>query len=421
MYALVDCNNFYVSCERLFNPAWHKRPVVVLSNNDGCAIARSEEAKALGIKMGAPEFMIKHLVKEHGIVVRSSNYTLYGDMSGRVMRTLASFVPRIELYSIDEAFLDMHAMQPHYNLQQLALKIKKVVGQCVGIPVSIGIAPTKTLAKMANRYAKKNLRDEGVFFPQTAAQMQAMLACTPVEDIWGIGSRYAAMLHRHGLHTAADLKEASADWVREHMTVVGERLLNELRGIPAIAWEFEAPKKKNICTSRSFGRLLTDKNDIRQALTTYAARCAEKLRRQDSCCRVVHVFLHTNAFRTQDRQYSAAIDIQTNRATNDTGAIVKYASRALDLIFRPGFNYVKCGCIVMGLVPAGSVQNTIFGSNDTAKKEKLMQAMDKINQAAGVKDMVRMAAQGFSKPFALRADHLSKRFTTNINEILLIK
>jgi len=297
----------------------------------------------------------------------------------------------------------------------------RVVGQCVGIPVSIGVAPTKTLAKMANRYAKKNMRDIGVFYPQTEEQMYAMLQFTAVEDIWGVGGQYAAMLRSNGFNTAADLRNAPDDWIRQHMTVVGERLLSELRGIAAIEWEFETPKKKNICTSRSFGKLLTEKKDIREALSTYASRCAEKLRKQDSCCKTVHVFLHTNGFRTQDKQYSVAIDIKVERATNDTGTIVKYASKALDIIFKEGFNYVKCGCIVMDLVPADCIQNTLFGSNDNTKRKKLMKAVDGINKATGVKDTVRMAVQGFSKVYAMRCDYLSKRFTTNINEIKLIK
>ncbi len=419
MYALMDCNNFYVSCERLMRPDWDFKPVIVLSNNDGCAIARSEEAKELGIEMGAPEFMLRDMIQKHGIIVRSSNYTLYGSMSNRVMKTAGEFVPRMELYSIDEAFLDMHNMQ-HHDLFALGKTIKRTVTQHTGIPVSIGIAPTKTLAKMANRYAKKKLREVGVFYPRTADEMQAMLQATQVEHIWGVGRQYATLLHKYNFHTAYDLANAPDDWVREHMTVVGERLLNELRGIPAIAWEFEQPAKKNICTSRSFGKLLTEKKDISLALFTYTARCAEKLRRQKSCAGTLQVFMHTNEHRQQDKQYTIAMNVKLARASNDTSTLVKYAGKALDRIYKPGYNYVKCGCIAMDLVPANAVQNTLFGNNDTQKGDKLMTVMDKINFGMGTRDMVRTAAQGFTKPFALRCDHLSKRYTTNISEIRVL-
>ncbi len=420
MYALMDCNNFYVSCERVFRPDWDFKPVIVLSNNDGCAIARSEEAKALGIEMGAPEFMIRPLIKKFGVIVRSSNYTLYGSMSNRVMKTAAEFVPRLELYSIDETFLDFHDM-PHHDLFKLGQTIKATVKQHTGIPVSIGIAPTKTLAKMANRYAKKKHREVGVYHACDQQSFDAMLNFTQVEDVWGIGSQYAKMLHANGFHTALDLVNAPDDFIRNKMTVVGERLLNELRGIPAIEWEFETPAKKNICTSRSFGKLLTEKKDISLALCTYVSRCAEKLRNQKSCTKAIEVFLHTNGHRQQDKQYSAAIKIRLPRASNDTGTLIHYARKALDIIFRPVHNYVKCGCIALDLVPENAVQNSLFASNDTSKKDALMKAVDKINFGMGTRDRVRCAAQGYTKPFALRCDHLSKRYTTNIHEIRIIQ
>ncbi len=420
MYALMDCNNFYVSCERVFRPDWDNKPVIVLSNNDGCAVSRSEEAKALGIPMGALEFQMRDFFKDHGVIVRSSNYTLYGSMSNRVMKTASTFVPRLELYSIDEAFLDMHDM-PHHNLFDLGAKIKRIVKQHTGIPVSIGIAPTKTLAKMANRYTKKKHREIGVYHADTQDKLDAILQFTEVENIWGVGSQYAKMLHDNGFHTAYDLLHAPDDFIRDKMTVVGARLLNELKGNPSIEWEFETPAKKNICTSRSFGKLLTEKKDISLALCTYTARCAEKLRRQNSCAKSLEVFLHTNGHRQQDKQYCGSIKIKLERATNDTGTLVQYARKALDIIFKSNHNYVKCGCMVMDLVPAGAVQNTLFGNNDTSKKDALNKAMDKINFGMGKRDFVRTAAQGFTKPFALRCDNLSLRYTTNINELRTIQ
>src|SRR6185437_2949425 len=324
MYALVDCNNFYVSCERLFNPKLEGKPVIVLSNNDGCAVSRSEEAKALGIQMATPAFLIKDLIEKNNVAVFSSNYTLYGDISERVMKTLESFVPRLEFYSIDEAFLDMHNLD-YQDLLELGLRIKNTIMQNIGIPVSVGIAPTKTLAKMANRYAKKYHRQTGVFWAANDEMLREMLAATNVGDIWGIGRQYSLFLTRHGFKTALDLISAPEQWVKKNMTVVVQRLFNELKGIPAIDWEFKPPAKKNICTSKSFGKLQTKKEDIKEALCNYAANCALKLRQQNSCCRSINVFLQTNLHRTQDKQYSRSITIDLESPSNFTGEIIKYA------------------------------------------------------------------------------------------------
>jgi DNA polymerase V len=417
MYALVDCNNFYVSCERLFNPKLEGKPVIVLSNNDGCAIARSEEAKALGIVMGSPAFMIKDLIEKNGVFVFSSNYTLYGDMSDRVMKTFETFVPRLEIYSIDEAFLDMHDLL-HTDLLRLGMKIRKSVKQNIGIPVTVGIAPTKTLAKMANRYAKKKRRDVGVYWAANNNLVEEMLRFTEVGDIWGIGRQYANFLIRNGFKTAFDLIKAPEEWIRKKMTVQGQRLLSELKGIPAIEWEFETPAKKNICTSRSFGKLQTDKNEIKEALCNYAATCALKLRQEKSCCKKIHVFVQTNPHKTLDKQYLRSINVQLERASNNTGEIVKYALKGFDIIFKEGYNYLKCGIIVMELVPENKVQGSLFSCNAT-KTKTLMDAMDKINRALG-KDTVRAAVQGFEKRYRLKAEHLSPCYTTNINHILKV-
>jgi len=418
MYALVDCNNFYVSCERVFAPHLATRPVVVLSNNDGCAISRSEEAKALGVDMGTPMFLLEPLVKKHHMAVFSSNYTLYGDMSDRGMKLLAGFVPAMEIYSIDETFLDLHNM-PYANLLELAMKLRTTVARHTGISVTVGIAASKTLAKMANRYAKKTRRDIGVFWAANNTLVEEMLTYTEINDIWGIGPKHAAFLRLRGFRTAADFIKAPDDWVRTNLSVVSLRLLHELRGIPSVALELETPTKKNICSSRSFGQLLTNKEDIQQALCNYVATCALKLRQQQSCCKSVQVFLKTHPHRTQLKQYEASMTVEMEVATNDSPTLVKYAMKALDLIFQPGYWFKKCGVLAMDLVPAGRVQASMFNSSNQAKNNRLMDTMDKINQSLG-RDTVRLAAQGYDKKYRLRAQHVSPSYTTDIDQLLKV-
>lgn len=416
MYALVDCNNFYCSCERLFNPKLEGRPVIVLSNNDGCAIARSEEAKAIGIEMGTPAFLIEDKIRRHNVAVFSSNYPLYGDMSDRVMKTLATFCTRMEIYSIDEAFLDLHDM-PYHDLLELGLRMHKTVRQHTGIPISVGISATKTLAKMANRYAKKRSRDTGVFWAVQPHVVEEMLCNTSVKDIWGIGRQYALLLKANGFTTAADFARAPDEWVRVKMSVVGQRLLNELRGIPSFAWEEPAPKK-NIATARSFGRLLTEKGDIAEALSNYAANCAEKLRQQKSCCKMINVFIQTNPMRTDLPQYTRSVNVELEMASNDTATIIKSALRGLDIIYQQGYQLLKAGITVSDLVPEQSVQQSMFNT-DAGKSKVTMSAMDAINRALG-KDTVRLAVQGYQKRFRRRSEHLSPRYTTNIDDIIKV-
>jgi DNA polymerase V len=419
MYALIDCNNFYCSCERLFNPKLEGRPVAVLSNNDGCIISRSEELKELGIAMATPAFMIDDILKNNNVAVFSSNYTLYGDMSDRVMKTIASFVPRMEIYSIDEAFLDLHDL-PYTDLLNLGVKIRSTVQRDTGIPVTVGIASTKTLAKMANRYAKKKHKQTGVYWAANNSLVEEMLNFTEVGDIWGIGKQYALLLNRNNFKTAADFAKAPDEWVRENMSIVGLRLLNELRGIPSIKWEFETKPKKNICTSRSFGKLLSDKKEIAEAVTNYAAACALKLRNQKSCCNIVHIFLSTNPHKTEEKQYFRSINVQLERASNDTSEIIKYALKGFVIIYKEGFKFMKAGIVVMDLVPESQVQESMFDNANKERNKKLMNAMDKVNGSLG-KEVVRIAIQGFEKRYKLRADHLSPRYTTDINQILKVK
>jgi DNA polymerase V len=415
MYAMVDCNSFYCSCERLFNPALGKRPVIVLSNNDGCAVSRTDEAVSLGIAMGTPGFMIYDKIRKHNIAVFSSNYTLYQDISERVMLTMGSFVPGMEIYSIDEAFLDMHDL-PYDDLLNLGMRIRNTVMQHIGIPVCVGIAPTKTLAKMANRYAKKEHKEAGIFYAGNNALVNEMLEATEVKDIWGIGKQHAALLKSHGFNTAAELAKAPDAWILKHLTVVGHRLVTELCGTPAIQWEFVPAKRKNITTSRSFGTLVAEKTIIIEALANHAASCARKLRDENTAAQKVHVFLQTNPHRTQDQQYLRSITLEMPVPCNDNASIIKAALKGLDLIFHPGYNYKKVGIIVTELVPDNSVQSAMFDANNLHRIKNLMKTIDDINRMKG-KETIRMGTQAGEKKYRLRANHLSKHYTTNINEL----
>ena len=420
MFALIDCNNFYASCERLFQPKVNNKPVVVLSNNDGCVIARSDEAKALGIVMGTPAYMSESLFKKNDVHVFSSNYTLYGDMSERVMKTLSLFIPRMEIYSIDEAFLDMSELE-YADLLRLGLTIRKTIMQNTGIPVTLGIAPTKTLAKMANRYAKKKFKDVGVFYAANETLINEMLEFTEVENIWGIGRQYALLLRNNGFKTAKDVSNIPPDWIRDKLSVVGLRLLKELKGLPCIEWEFEPKAKKNICTSRSFGSLTKDYSIVKEAISNYAAACAMKLRKERSVCRSVNVFISTNPHKVEHTQYSHSITIQCDTATNLTSEIIRYALKGLEIIFKKNdYYYMKCGVIVLNLIPENTVQINIFDKADRTKDKKLAKVMDAVNIEMG-KDTLRMAVQRFDRRYRLRAEKLSKKYTTDFKEILKVK
>jgi len=420
MIALIDCNNFYVSCERVFAPGLKGKPVIVLSNNDGCVIARSNEAKALGIQMGAPSFMIKDLIQKHSVQVYSSNYTLYGDMSARVMYVIKEFVPKAEIYSIDEIFADVTALK-HTNLTDLAKQIRESVMRCTGIPVSIGMAPTKTLAKLANRHAKKTRPDEAVFCADEDWKLKDILASTQVNDIWGIGEQYHKLLKKNGFHTAADFVNAPQAWVRKEMAVVGLRTQQELRGIACIEWQDEVKGKKNICTSRGFGKLITTKREVQQAIATFTSSCAQKLRKQNSCAQRIHVFIQTNIHRKQDDQYFHSITLDVTVPSNSTRELLKYAMKGLDIIYRPGFNYNKTGVMVMDLVPANEIQLGLFETDaGRAKENKTMIVMDGINKTYG-HDAVRLAKQEFNTKWKLRQQHLSKRYTTRFSDLMKVK
>jgi DNA polymerase V len=420
MIALIDCNNFYASCERIFQPWLENKAVVVLSNNDGCVIARSEEAKEIGIEMGAPAFMMQELLSKNQVNVFSSNYTFYGNLSERVLQLLGTFTPRIECYSIDEAFLDLSDMI-HTDLFTYGSTIRQTIKQNIGLPVTVGIAPSKTLAKMANRYAKKTQRDIGVYALDTPDKINEVLNWTEIGDVWGIGAQHGRRLKWMGIKTAADFVEKlNPDWVRTNMSVVGERMLNELKGIPSIEWEDVIKPKKGICTARSFGKLLSDKKDIQEAVANYASSCAIKLRKQNSCAGLMHVLIQTNVHRTQDKQYARNITLQMPVATNSTSEIIHHALKGLDMIYKPGYNFKKAGVIVMDIVPEKEVQQSMFDKSDRKKDAHLMKTLDKVNTRFG-KDLIRFAIQGYSRKWRLKQERLSPCYTTNIDQILTIK
>ncbi|KAA5532628.1 Y-family DNA polymerase [Taibaiella lutea] len=418
MFALVDCNNFYASCERLFQPKLRKVPIVVLSNNDGCVIARSNESKALGIKMGALAYENEVLFKENGVRVFSSNYTLYGDISSRVMATLNEFTPSMEVYSIDEAFLDLSNMAG-VDLNLYTQEIKDTVLHNIGIPTCVGAAPSKTLSKSANHFAKK-MTANGSFCIDSEEKREMVLRWQPVDDVWGIGRQYAIWLMANNVNTAWELANANKEWIRQKMGVVGVRLVNELNGISCIPIEEVPPSKKEICTSRSFSHNLTDKDEIRQSVATHITRCAEKLRKQGTAAGAIHVFLHTNRFRDLP-QYYGALTIPLLTATNLTDELLHYGMIAFERAYKEGYSYKKSGAIVQDIVPANQIQQSLFSNNPNREKgAAIMKALDGINGRMG-KDTIRYGAAGYSKKWRLRADMISPRYTTNLNEILKVK
>ncbi|MCG4768513.1 Y-family DNA polymerase [Bacteroides nordii] len=409
----MDCNNFYASCERVFNPALNGKPIVVLSNNDGCVIARSNEAKVLGIKMGVPAYQIKDLVSSHEVAVFSSNYTLYGDMSGRVMSILAGLAPELEVYSIDEAFINLDGIQ---DIQLLGTKIVNKVTCGTGIPVSLGIAPTKTLAKVANKFAKKYPAYNRLCIIDTEEKRIKALKLTDITDVWGIGRRQATKLEKQRVKTAYDFTQLPGSWIRKNMTVVGERTWKELRGISCIDMESAPPAKKQICTSRSFGKMLTDIDTMAEAIATHASTCAKKLRQQKSYAMSLMVFIHTNNFREDLPQYWKNTVIHLPVPTNDTLEIVHYALAGLKTIFIQGYQYKKAGVIITEITEGA--QMGLFDKIDRTKREQLMQTIDQINGKHS--QLVKLAIQGSGRDWKLKQEQLSQRYTTDINEILTI-
>lgn len=418
MFALIDCNNFYASCQRVFEPHLIGKPVVILSNNDGCVIARSNEAKALGIPMGAPAFEYKKLFTDHNVFVFSSNYALYGDMSSRVMNILSTFTPDIEVYSIDEAFLKFEGFE-NYNLDDYGISIQKTVTKNTGIPVSVGFAPTKALAKVANKIAKKFPdRTKSVYVIDSEEKRIKALKWTKIEDVWGIGRRYAKRLQAKNIFNAYQFTQMPDDWVRREMAVVGLRLKHELEGKPTL--DLEMPKnKKMIATTRSFEKPMVKLEDIAERVATFTASCSEKLRRQKSHCNMIMVFVHTNYFRKDQPQYSRNIVINTDFPTNSTIELNKYAQIALKAIFKEGYHYKKAGVIVMGLTPNNETQLSLF-STSNPKHQPLMSVVDKLNKSFG-RNKIKFGNQSLDRQWKMKQEKLSKSYTTRISEIITIK
>jgi DNA polymerase V len=335
------------------------------------------------------------------------------------METLRTFTPRLEVYSIDEAFLDLSGV-PAYQLASLANTIRETVVKATGIPTSIGIAPTKTLAKLASQWARRHYRESGVCFLDTAEKMEELLRSTSIEEVWGIGPRHAQRLKARGFHSAWELRNASENWVRQQMTVVGQRLVKELKGIACVPFEDKAPSKKNISIARSFGHLLTDIGDIKEAVATYASLCAEKLRKQGSCARALHIFLQTNPYRKHDKQYYNAVTIPLPTATNTAQEIMFYAACGINLLYRTGYHYLKAGVTVKDLVPEGQAQQALFTERLAEREGFLVETIDQINRSWG-RDLVRFALQGDGKDWKLKQEHLSPCYTTRLDQVITIK
>ena len=372
----------------------------------------------MGVVMGTPYFMLQQLEREKGLQVRSSQYELYQDMSDRMMSIISRYTPEQDVYSIDECFTRFTGMN-HMNLFETGKTIRQQILQCIGIPTCVGIAQTKTLAKMANRFAKKMHRKVGVYFANTEATKMEMLEWCSIDDVWGIGHQYSLMLQSHGFKTAADLLKAPEDFIRSKMTVQGLRLVKELKGIPSIEWQAERKPKQNICTSRSFGELLSSKQLITEAVATYSASCAEKLRREGSVCGKVHVFINTNPHRADLEQYYHSINVKLLEAANDTPSIIKAAVKGLNLIWKDDLLYMKAGVVVQDLKPQGSQQTALFVPNNKPRLNAAMAALDGVNKRYG-RHTVQVATQGQTKAFQMRQDHLSKSFTTCIDDVIEI-
>jgi DNA polymerase V len=440
MFVLVDCNNFYASCERVFDPKLENKPIVVLSNNDGCIVARSNEAKALSIDMGLPYFKIKDILLKHSVAVLSSNYSLYGDMSQRIMRILSGYTDQIEIYSIDEAFLEL----PNWSAKELyefGLEIKSSIQKQTGIPVSIGIAPTKTLAKIANELAKKdNKRDlvenqtsrfGGVLVlgeNRTQDQMDKFLESLDVGEVWGVGRKYSKKLKSYNISTALDLKNTDLAWIQKQTNTLGRQMVQELRGEIQFKLDQNPQPKKSIISSRSFGEPISTIEELKEAVSYHASSIAHKLRKQNSLCSHITVFVINNRF--QRETYYFGIDsIVTLEPTSYTPEIIKYALAILDKIFKKGIKYKKCGVIANSIINIDQDQseqdlfaNSKPESNTKSKlqKTRIMQSFDKINAKYG-RNSVKMAILGTSKKWEAKSTHRSQRYTTTWAELLKVK
>lgn len=421
LYGLADCNNFYCSCERVFHPDLIGKPVVVLSNNDGCVIARSEESKALGIKMGEVFYQVKEKLEQNNVTVFSSNYNLYGDMSRRVMSLLAKYSPKIDAYSIDEAFLDFSGMNTSETFIEYCREMVRYIHKGTGIPISLGIAPTKTLAKMASKFAKKHKGYKGVCLIDTDEKREKALKLFPVEDVWGIGYRSVERLHNQGIKTAWDLTKKSESWIKRELTITGVRTWKELRGESCISTE-ELPHKQSICTSRSFAEQgLNRLADVEEAVANFAAQCARKLREQHTVCNSITIFLHTSRFREDVPQSYIYHSINLQVPTNNQQELISYAVKMLRANWKEGnFHYKKAGVIVWGICRDDAIQGNLFDTVNRNKQAALAKAIDAINRKNG-HNKIRVAVQGDEKGWQLKREYISQQYTTNLDEVIVLK
>jgi DNA polymerase V len=417
MFALIDCNNFYASCERVFRPDLIGKPIVVLSNNDGCVIARSNEAKELGIPMGAPAFEYESNFRQHNVHVFSANFALYGDMSHRVMSILSDFSPEIEIYSIDEAFLKLEGFDS-IDFQAYAEEIQQKVTKWTGIPVSVGIAPTKTLAKLANRIAKKYLSRTGnAYLIDDEEKRVKALKWLKVEDVWGIGRKHAKRLNEQGVITAFDFIQLTDAWIRKHLSVVGLRLKKDLEGEACLDLEM-LQVKKNIATTRTFEKNYTEFAQVQERVKSFAISCAEKLRKQKSSCNSILVFIQANVNRKDLDQYSRSIVLKMPYATNSSIELAKFANIALEKIFRPGYRYKKAGVVVMDFFPEEIIQLKLFEQHNP-KHIPLMKVLDKINSTFG-QQKLKFASQDLKRVWKMKQEKLSPRYTSDLKDIIVV-
>ena len=409
--ALVDCNSFYVSCERLFNPKIQKKAVVVLSNNDGCVISRSKEAKNLGIKMGEPYFKVKDLVKRNKVAVYSSNYALYGDISRRVMKVLKTFSPKVEIYSIDEAFIDLSFIDEK-GAEDYGREIRSRVLKWTGIPTSVGIASTKTLSKVANHIAKKE--KAGVIYLNT--NIDERLKKFPIEDVWGVGKQLSKFYHKNNISNAYDLKNVSNTWVKKGTNVLGAKTAMELRGIPCIDLQIDQEKRKNCCVSRSFGRKVKDLNELEESVITHCLNAAEKIRADDQIAKTITVFIRTSPFDKNRRYYSNSKTIDLAIPTSNSIELIKNAVKALTDIYKYGYAYQKAGIILSGLKDANQNDQNLLTPLLENKSKKLMKAIDYTNTKYG-RYAISIAQAGLSKGWKMRREHSSKIDTASFDSL----
>ena len=416
--ALIDCNNFYVSCERVFNPALKRKPIIVLSNNDGCVIARSQEVKDLGIKMGVPWFKVQNLARHHKIIVFSSNYTLYADMSNRVMQIISEFAPNQEVYSIDECFLDLTGFK-HFGLADYGQRIRSTINILVGLPVCVGVGASKTLAKLANHIAKKCSVFDGVcnLNEITQGTLDLLFSKIEVGEVWGVGRRIEKKLAKLGVNTVFDLKQSSPQALRKQFSVLMERTIRELNGESCIPLEEIAPSKKQLVCSRGFGIPVSSLSELSEAVITYTTRVAEKLRRQRSVVAMVYVFIQTNPFKKKDRQYNSGRLIPLTNPTDDTRILIRAALAGLRSIYKPGFSYKKAGVLLDDLLPFNQHQKSLFDDKEAqTHSELLMQAIDEINDTMG-SGTIKFLGEGLEKRWRAKTEKKTRCYTTRIDEI----